>query len=123
MASFELRGVLDVQNRTKAGVNTIWEKAIEALGEEANEVLAISQTRVPVNTGALKRSGRVTGPEVKGKEASYTISFGDESVRYAIPVHERLRARHLVGGAKFLESVISEEESRMLGRINAKIKI
>lgn len=81
-----------------------------AVAHAADAVLGESQRLVPVDTGALQASGKVTRD---GLEA--TISYGDEdgagrdgqdTAQYAIPVHERLDAEHPAGQAKFLEAAM-----------------
>lgn len=93
----------------------------KALFEEALEILEEAKRRVPVLTGALRDSGKVAGPFVEGKEVSVVISFGDETVTWAIPVHERTYVKHMTGRSKYLESVILEQSSAVLQRIADKV--
>lgn len=83
-------------------------------------LMAMSQVLVPVETGTLKRSGRVEEPVVEADSVSVTVGYGygeaypakaqgdgDEMVgpRYAIYVHEILRNKHKPPTqAKFLET-------------------
>jgi hypothetical protein len=56
---------------------------------------------VPVDTGALRASGRVTGPTGLG-EPRVRLSFGGASAPYALRQHEDLTLRHKVGEARYL---------------------
>ena len=53
--------------------------ASEALMETAQDILAISQGLVPVDTGALKASGGVN----QINESTVEIGYGNEEVNYA----------------------------------------
>jgi hypothetical protein len=54
---------------------------------------------VPVDTGALRASGRVSGPDSGG---TVTLSFGGAAAPYALRQHEELNYRHPVGEARYL---------------------
>lgn len=54
---------------------------------------------VPVDTGVLRASGRVTGPDPDG---SVELSFGGASVTYALKQHENTALRHTIGEARYL---------------------
>lgn len=76
--------------------------------------LAITQERVPVKTGKLKKTGRkmVSLSKVGGApNVSASIVYGSLEVLYARRVHEDLLAKHKVGQAKYVESVILESVS------------
>jgi len=80
-----------------------------ALKGWADDVLARSQALVPVNTGRLKSTGQVMGPEMKDGSWEVHIGYGDRKTAwYAQVVHERLDVRHPVGKAKFLEIPLNE---------------
>lgn len=100
-------------------------KAIEAgkaaLYRVGHEVMTLAQDRTPVDTGALKGSGQVQFPEVRGAAVTLTMGFGDASVGYAIPVHENLTAFHPVGRAKFLESAAHDTD--LGARLAAHLKL
>lgn len=88
-----------------------------AVHEAAEVLFAESQRLVPVDTGALKASGRVSQD---GLEA--TISYGSEdgagrngqdTAAYAVPQHERMDFEHETGQAKFLEVPLHSQASRV----------
>lgn len=62
--------------------------AAKALLEEAEEAFLMSQSFVPVRTGALVTSGKVRGPFVRGSKVEAFISYGGPSAPYALIVHE-----------------------------------
>jgi ribosomal 50S subunit-recycling heat shock protein len=71
--------------------------------------LEITQERVPVKSGALKATGRIS-VRVGEKQVTARIIYGDGDVRYAANVHEDLSAQHKNGQAKYVESVINETD-------------
>lgn len=86
-----------------------------ALYEEANVIFNKSQKLVPVVTGALAGSGRVTVPSVNASGVEVEIGYGGAAAPYAIYVHERLDLNHKYAGAKnaqaqakFLEQPVLE---------------
>ena len=54
---------------------------------------------VPVDTGALRQTGRVDGPDARGV---VRLSFGGAAASYALRQHEDLSYRHTVGEARYL---------------------
>ena len=74
--------------------------AARALYEEGNIIFNESQRLVPVVTGALAGSGRVTAPSVNAASVEVTIGYGGAAAPYAIYVHERLDLNHKYPGAK-----------------------
>jgi hypothetical protein len=71
-----------------------------ALYEEGNEIFNESQRLVPVVTGALAGSGRVTSPSVNATAVEVTIGYGGAAAPYAIYVHEMTELNHKYAGAK-----------------------
>lgn len=53
---------------------------------------------VPVDTGALRSTGRVEGPRNNEVE----LSFGGAAATYALKVHEEVSVPHRVGEARYL---------------------
>jgi hypothetical protein len=107
--SINLEGLAAAQ----AGLESVPAKINEgfkmALRGWAEDVLARSQQLVPINTGRLKSTGQVNGPEMKNGVLEVHIGYGDRrSAFYAAIVHERLDVRHPHGQAKFLEIPLNE---------------
>lgn len=78
------------------------------------DIMYVSQTEVPVDTGTLRASGRALEPEQFGDRIVGTIGYGygeqvnpktgELASQYAVPVHERLDVRHAPPTkAKYLE--------------------
>lgn len=94
----------------------------DILYNRAKPMMDMAQGRCPVSEkgsnglppGSLRDSGRVENPRVDGREVSVVLSFGaglpDNRAIYA---HENLEARHRVGQAKYLESVLLEKENNL----------
>lgn len=82
-------------------LSAIEKAAEEGLTEAAKETLKRAKERVPVDTGGLKRSGRVTVDDL-----SVTVRFHSP---HAYLVHEHTEWQHPNGGqAKFLETAALE---------------
>lgn len=95
----------------------------EVLGEAAKAaadvVLEESQRLVPVDTGALAASGKVTREDGPSAVISYGQSDGAgrdgrDTADYAIPVHERMDVSHPIGQAKFLEAALHSAGARAI---------
>lgn len=99
--------------------------AAKALRNEAQEVLAKSRDLVPVDTGALKASGRVR-PEVGvyevGGSMEVQITYGGTAVDYAVYVHENLFSNHVHGQSKYLEIPLIQQAYGLAGRIADKVE-
>jgi hypothetical protein len=99
-----------------------------AIYQEAQIEMTESKRRCPVDTGALRASGRVAQPVRRGRNISVTLSYGGSSAPYAIYVHENLEANHAMppfqgGQAKFLESVLNESRQYMAVRIGNRVHL
>ena len=99
--------------------------AARALRNEAQEAFAHSQDEVPVDTGALKNSGRLrpeTGVFERGNEVYVELTYGGSATEYSIYVHENLEANHPHGKAKYLEDPMSRQVLGISGRIADKVE-
>ena len=66
-----------------------WTNALAtALYLEANNIMAISKRRVPVDTGALRSSGYVTLPNFRDTKILVEMGYGGTAKGYAMYVHE-----------------------------------
>lgn len=59
-----------------------------AIYTEANNIMAASKRRVPVDTGTLKASGYVTRPQKVGDQILVELGYGGAASKYALYVHE-----------------------------------
>lgn len=64
--------------------------------------------RCPMETGRLRQSAHLEDVQMSTSKRTVAIVFGNDSVDYAIPVHEILDAHHPIGQAKYLESAIND---------------
>jgi hypothetical protein len=99
--------------------------AAMALRSEAQDAFAASQDEVPVDTGALKASGRVrpeTGVFTRGGEVYVELTYGGTATEYSIYVHENLEASHPHGKAKYLEDPMTRQVNGISGRIADKVE-
>lgn len=77
-------------------------KALRSVGTE--KIYEPSQALVPVETGALRDSGRIRATTAQSRGVSLKISYGGSEAPYAVIIHEDLRLKHPNGGsAKYLE--------------------
>lgn len=85
----------------------------------ANRLLAISLPKVPVDTGALRSSGRVTNT---GSNGAVPVANVEYSTDYAVYQHEALDWNHDEGQAKFLEEPLRTSRAELLGIIAKEIR-
>lgn len=100
----------------------------EKLVEQGTEIIREAKTLCPVETGALRASGRVELLAASNTSFGVNLSFGGEAgsgnvdgesnatdVDYAVIVHEDMTMRHPNGGqAKFLEQPWLEAQPQKL---------
>jgi len=91
--------------RIQTRIGRLTKAQVPALRGIGEAWMTEAKQRTPVDTGALRASGSVTGPTAGGTTASMRLIF---AASYARAVHENLTAHHRVGQAKYLESVILE---------------
>lgn len=76
------------------------EAVAQAVGKAALDLEGRAQSVTPVDTGTLKASIHVEGPEVRGNEATAKVATGGEASDYAIFVHE---GTGRMAASKFIE--------------------
>lgn len=90
-----------ILQKATEGQRTIFADAMRA---EAQRIMNESKKIVPVDTGALKTSGRVETPTVTATEIEVVIGYGGPAAPYAEIVHEDPDAQHAPGKTfKYLE--------------------
>lgn len=104
----------------KAGTY-VTEALAAAMVTEMEYTITEAKQRTPVDTGTLRASGTVSAPDVSGSRIEVAGGFGGAAQNYAIPVHERMDARHPVGQAKFLESAFLERASQFPSKLAAGV--
>jgi hypothetical protein len=94
-------------------------RALTAVAETWKGYMVV---RTPVQFGALRASEIVSEVKIDGRIISVDIDAGGPAAGYAVFVHEDLDARHPVGQAKFIESVIMEQGPFMNKQLGAAIR-
>lgn len=99
-------------------------QAVErALAREGEAIMAEAKVLCPVDTGALRSTGRVWRAEWFGNTAIVMLTFGGYGVNYTEPVHERLDVRHTPPTqAKFLEAPMNGSRFGFMSRIEADVQ-
>lgn len=124
----QIQGVSQLQDAMPQAVA----RGMYSWGEQ---VMTRAKHLVPVETGALKSSGHVLAPVVKKDKISVTLGFGgpagsgnhgnesnDESVGYAVRVHEDMTANHVNGQAKYLESPMAEAMPQLGSQVQPEVE-
>lgn len=126
MANFEVKilGVREARENAVSAIKEMFKKAEDNMFDEGKRLLGQMVEITPERSGKLKRSGKVTHryrgrtnsftlDYIGAKESATVISFGNANVDYAIPVHEKIRAKHAKGRSKFMESVVQKEKDNV----------
>lgn len=117
-------GVEHWEQETKHQLRVIKNKMGRNLMLVGDFLLAKMLVRTPIEFGPLRESGVVHRPTMQGLDQTMQISFGNEQVYYAVIVHERLDLNHKAPTqAKFMESVLQEEQSTITTIIGAGVKL
>jgi hypothetical protein len=99
------------------------DQVIKAMDAEMKIELREVVRRTPEDTGDLRNTERVEGPERDGNRIIASIVAGGGTVDYALIVHEDLEAFHRIGQAKYIESVLNESKRSMPARIAKRIDL
>lgn len=105
--SFELDGVEELLDRLDGATRRVMLAGSQEIRLQAEGIMTKSRRLVPVDTGALRASGRVEDPNFEtATRVVAELSYGGSAAPYALYVHEDLNARHSVGQAKYLEQPV-----------------
>ena len=132
----DFKGMTELSQNLRALSREMPSEVAAALYKEAQIEMTEAKKRTPVDTGALRNSGRVEKPKVTEGEISVRMAFGGlsggagtggqgvfrDTSHYAIHVHENLDAFHKVGQAKYLESVLNESGKYLPARVGNRIR-
>lgn len=94
-----------------------------AQAEETEVEVGECKKVCPKLTGDLAETIRATPPVRKGRVVQTTIVAGDDTVDYALPVHEDLEAVHPNGEAKYIERPLQECAPYFGGRVAKRIDL
>lgn len=102
---------------------TLTRAATQALREHGETVMAASKRLVPVDTGALRASGRVSPVTQVGRSLMVVLSYGGPAAPYALAVHERPDQWHDPPTQwKYLEQPMLELARTFEGRLVAAVQ-
>ena len=118
-----VKGALDMRLKLQRVRERLPQRVAAAVYQEASIEMTESKQRVPVDTGTLRASGRVSEPEVTADRVKVLLSFGGAAEEYALIVHEDLEAFHVVGQAKYLSSVLDESAPYLAERVAARVNL
>jgi hypothetical protein len=116
------------------------EQSVPVMKEVAEMIKETAVEFAPLDTGALRESGRTRvlkrGGKAGGGEVSVDISFGGEFntvsptdnaphgvVDYAVTVHEDMEHTYKVGGPKYLENAVKHHTPGLSQLIASKLRI
>jgi hypothetical protein len=102
-------GTAKLEQKMIRSADGVYSGAAQGVRKLANEAFRLSQVMVPVETGALKKSGRVVSRRVSRWTYRSSVLYGGASeprfVDYAVYVHEILEHKHAPPTqAKFVET-------------------
>lgn len=87
----------------------------------ANKVLNESKELVPVDLGALKKSGQVEKPVITATDISVEITYGGDARAYALIVHEDPNAQHKDGKTyKYLEIPVNNNRDDFVNEVKRR---
>ena len=119
----DIKHLIQDLERIKGRFNPIIE---EVMNETMERVYAESQVLVPVNTGALKGSGRIvrTGRWRSDGTPEIAVVYGNEIVNYAVKVHEDLDAYHeSPTQAKYLEIPLVNNANFLVSQLRSRLQV
>lgn len=110
-----------VSTNTRAIRGQMRAGTVKGLTLSAEHVLTVSEPRVPLDEGTLKRSGQT---DVDAGALRAAISYGSPGAEdYVLVQHEDVTLHHPSGGeAKFLESALLESAGEVGEIIAAQIR-
>ena len=122
---FKLDGLKELQEKLLNAVA----KIPDAVGKETyqlgEEIMSDAKEVTPMDTGALVNTGKVDLPVIDGGSVLVTLGFGDESVNYALSVHENLnpnvRWKRPGSGPKYLENPFEARKGELAPRISEAV--
>lgn len=86
----------------------------------AEAVMAESKMIVPVDTGTLRREGKVMQPQQSLGGVEVELGYGGAATAYAMEVHENLQMRHKEGKfPKYLETPFNAAAPQFQGTVAA----
>lgn len=123
-----MTGGVEMRNKLTSLRRRFPNAVASALYIEGQLMATEAKKRTPVDTGALRGTIHVVGPNKEQNHIYVLIVAGGPSAPYAIYVHEDTSANHSSppfggGQAKFIESVIDESRPSLLSRVAARANV
>lgn len=104
----------------EAQINEIPQRTMKGVQLAIEHIYTASQPLVPVDTGRLKRSGKITKLE-DGYRLQYRAENPKTGYNYAPIQHENMNFKHKVGQAKYLESPIIRDMEQIKKIISTEV--
>lgn len=108
MSGIKVTGLKNLE----AKINQIPAKSMKGVEKAIKIIYQSSQPLVPVDTGRLKRSGKITQIE-NGYQLKYHAENPQNKYNYAPIQHENMNFKHKVGQAKYLEQAVRENMTKI----------
>jgi hypothetical protein len=86
---------------------------MKEFGIEKKEIIRVT----PKDSGDLRSTIRVVGPEFSGSRITAYVTAGGSKAPYALFVHEDLHRKYRVGGPKYIERPLRESAPFMGARV------
>lgn len=107
-------------NNLEVQINEIPQRTMKGVQLAIEHIYKMSQPLVPVDTGRLKRSGKITKLE-DGYQLHYRAENPKTGYNYAPIQHENTHFKHKVGQAKYLESPIIRDMDKIKEIISTEV--
>lgn len=110
--SVKIQGLAELESE----LNSLPHKTMKGIEKAMGIIYDASQPLVPVDTGALKRSGQIEEVD-SGMKMKYHSENPINGYNYAPIQHENLTFNHRVGQAKYLENAVKENMDSIINAI------
>ena len=117
-----LRGSRELRRELKRRGRQAPKALARALFQEAEQIMSVSKRLVPVDTGALRASGHVQLPVIRGKKVKVVLGYGGAAAPYAVFVHEKQARHNPPTQWKYLEKPLFQAVPGMAGRIAKRLR-
>ncbi len=118
---FQIDGLADLKAKLLSAVQKLPDAVASETYQFGEEIMTDSKEVAPVDTGALMNTGHVQLPKIDGGKVSVTLGYGDESVGYALSVHENLNPnvhwKKPGSGPKYLENPFEARKGELAPRV------
>jgi hypothetical protein len=116
----ELQGLNDVEKAIRGIGEKVERDTAKILNEVGQPRVLKMKERTPVDDGHLKGSVRLSPAKRTTQGAEVYWQAGGTTTAYALVQHEDMSLKHTVGQAKYIISVVYEDEAAMRNEIAKK---